>query len=125
MSFLDYFGAPDIKKEDVTNPDTIVVDENGDVYQDGKLIKKGEDVDNVKAKDKKEDSVDLTDASDTYKSIVEGLPPLPASTSNKVVFDDYMKNKLLGKQLKDDMLAEKERVSNLSFIGKMLSLIHI
>ena len=48
MSFLDYFGGPDIKKEDVTNPDTIVVDENGDVYQDGKLIKKGEDVDNVK-----------------------------------------------------------------------------
>ena len=120
MSFLDYFGGPDIKKEDVTNPDTIVVDENGDVYQDGKLIKKGEDVDNVKSKDKKEDSVDLTDASDTYKSIVEGLPPLPASTSNKVVFDDYMKNKLLGKQLKDDMLAEKERVSNLSFVGKML-----
>ena len=51
MSFLDYFGGPDIKKEDVTNPDTIVVDENGDVYQDGKLIKKGEDVDNVKSKE--------------------------------------------------------------------------
>ena len=36
------------------------------------------------------------------------------------MFDDYKKNKLLGKQLKDDMLAEKERVSNLSFVGKML-----
>ena len=40
MNFLDYFGGPDVDKEDVTNPNTIVVDEKGDVYQDGELIKK-------------------------------------------------------------------------------------
>ena len=115
MNFLDYFGGPDVDKEDVKNPDTIVVDENGDVYQDGKLIKKGEDVDNVKAKDKKEESK----IEDKDKTVLDSLPDI-STNANTVVFDDYMKNKLLGKQLKDDMLAEKERVSNLSFVGKML-----
>jgi|TARA_R100000479_G_scaffold128320_1_gene67010 hypothetical protein len=115
MNFLDYFGGPDVDKEDVKNPNTIVVDENGDVYQDGKLIKKGEDVDNVKAKDKKEESK----IEDKDKTVLDSLPDI-STNANTVVFDDYMKNKLLGKQLKDDMLAEKERVSNLSFVGKML-----
>ena len=115
MNFLDYFGGPNVDKEDVTNPDTIVVDENGDVYQDGKLIKKGEDVDNVKAKDKKEESK----IEDKDKTVLDSLPDI-STNANTVVFDEYMKNKLLGKQLKDDMLAEKERVSNLSFVGKML-----
>ena len=115
MNFLDYFGGPDVDKEDVKNPNTIVVDENGDVYQDGKLIKKGEDVDNVKAKDKKEESK----IEDKDKTVLDSLPDI-STNANTVVFDEYMKNKLLGKQLKDDMLAEKERVSNLSFVGKML-----
>ena len=115
VNFLDYFGGPDVDKEDVKNPNTIVVDENGDVYQDGKLIKKGEDVDNVKAKDKKEESK----IEDKDKTVLDSLPDI-STNANTVVFDEYMKNKLLGKQLKDDMLAEKERVSNLSFVGKML-----
>ena len=115
MNFLDYFGGPDIKKEDVTNPNTIVVDDNGNVYQDGELIKKAEDVDNVKSKDKKEESK----IEDKDKTVMDSLPDI-STNANTVVFDEYMKNKLLGKQLKDDMLAEKERVSNLSFVGKML-----
>ena len=72
MNFLDYFGGPDVDKEDVKNPNTIVVDENGDVYQDGKLIKKGEDVDNVKAKDKKEESK----IEDKDKTVLDSLPDI-------------------------------------------------
>jgi hypothetical protein len=126
VNFLDYFGGPDVDKEDVTNPDTIVVDENGDVYQDGKLIKKGEDVDNVKSKDKKEDSVDLTDASATYKSIIDSLPPLNSEEDlfTNTTFSKDMEDRLkVAKLLKDDREAaqkEKDRISNLGFFGKMV-----
>jgi|TARA_A100001011_G_scaffold314029_1_gene332064 hypothetical protein len=125
MNVLDLFGAntAGLEVEDVTNPKSIVVDKKGDVYQDGKLIKKGEDVKNIKKvplQKNDKDSVDLTDASATYKSIVEGLPPLPASTSNKVVFDDFMKNRLGNLQFKKDMEAEQKRLDNLGFFGKMM-----
>ena len=121
-NFLDYFGGPDVDKEDVTNPNTIVVDENGDVYQGGELIKKGEDVKNVKAKDKKEESK----VDDKTKSILDSLPPLNSEEDlfTNTTFSKDMKDRLkVAQLLKDDREAaqkEKDRINNLGFFGKMV-----
>lgn len=118
MNVLDLFGAntAGLEVDDVKNPKTIVVDDKGDVYQGGELIKKAEDIDNVKKvplqkNDKKEDKKEDTSIK---------LPPLPASTSDKVVFDDFMKGKLANLQFKKDMEAEQKRLDNLGFFGKMM-----
>ena len=122
VNFLDYFGGPDVDKEDVTNPNTIVVDENGDVYQDGKLIKKGEDVKNVKAKDKNEESK----VDDKTKSILDSLPPLNSEEDlfTNTTFSKDMKDRLkVAQLLKDEREAaqkEKDRLNNLGFFGKMV-----
>ena len=97
-NFLDLFSGPDVDKEDVTNPKTIVVDEKGDVYQDGKLIKKGEDIDNVKAKDKQ----DKEKEDETYQSILDSLPSLDSEEGDlftNTTFTKDMKDRLKVAQL--------------------------